>query len=108
MRDRTIDADRNDIEALIEAGRKREEASNSKTLDLWSRWIYAVCIGCGYTPRNVRIVYTKPARVLAGIPAAEDDARERSARRRTRTARATRRRVTQAVFDSAWNWSRAA
>ena len=96
--DLTSDAKRAEINAQIEAGRRREDASNMKTLDLWSRWTYAVCIGCGDEPKNVRTVYTTPARVLAGIPAAQDDAREQRVGRRSSTSRTMRRRVADLVY----------
>ena len=69
--------------------------SDAKNADLWTRWTYAVCIGCGPIAGKVRTVYTTPARVLAGIPAAEDDARNGAAGKQARTARATRQRVAQ-------------
>ncbi len=64
---------------LIEKGRQRQKGTDRHNSDLWGRWSYAVCIGCGWAPKNVRIVHTNPMRVLAGIPAAEDDARGRLA-----------------------------
>lgn len=77
---------------LIEAGRKRQEAENARTLKLWERWTYAVCIGCSVgEPKHVRVVHTTPARVLAGIPAAQDDARAMASVSRERHARASRR-----------------
>ena len=82
--DPTSDAKRAEINAQIEAGRKRQEASDAKTTDLWSRWTYAVCLGCGPIAGKVRTVYTTPARVLAGIPAAEDDARAQATASRNR------------------------
>lgn len=93
-RDITSDAKREETRALLEAGRKRQEAANAKTLSLWGRWTYAVCIGCGLgEPKNIRIVYTTPGRVLAGIPAAQDDAREQTAvQRNHRTKKVLRLR----------------
>lgn len=77
QQDPLSDAAHAQVRVQIEAGRKRQEAANSKTMGLWSRWTYAVCIGCSVgEPKNIRVVHTTPARVLAGIPAAEDDARE--------------------------------
>ena len=84
QQDATSDAKRAEINALIEAGQKRQDAANAKTLDLWSRWTYAVCIGCGPIAGKIRVVYTTPGRVLAGIPAAQDDAREQAAALRGR------------------------
>lgn len=66
-----------ETKALVEAGRKRQDAENARTMKLWTRWTYAVCLGCSLgEPRHIRVVHTTPARVLAGIPAAQDDARE--------------------------------
>ncbi|MBE7197256.1 MAG: hypothetical protein INR70_05585 [Parafilimonas terrae] len=73
---------------LVEAGRKRQDAENARTMKLWTRWTYAVCIGCSLgEPRHIRVVHTTPARVLAGIPAAQDDARERAMASRDRPLR---------------------
>ena len=84
QRDATSDAKHAELKARIEAGRKKHEAANAKTTGLWTRWSYAVCIGCGLgEPKTIRVVHTTPARVLAGIPAAEDDARELAIARRT-------------------------
>lgn len=75
--------------ALIEAGRRRQNAANARTTRLWTRWVYAVCIGCLIgEPRVIRIVHTSPVRVLAGIPAADDDAREQVMTSRIRHSRA--------------------
>jgi len=83
--DPTSDAAHAEVKARIEAGRKKQDAASSKTMGLWTRWTYAVCIGCGVgEPRNIRVVHTTPARVLAGISAAEDDARELAMAGRTR------------------------
>ena len=89
VKDPTSDAKRSEISAAIEAGQKRQAALNAKNTDLWARWTYAVCIGCGPIVGKVRIVYTTPARVLAGIPAAEDDARNKARGRQTGIAQAT-------------------
>ena len=92
QRDATSDAKHAELKARIEAGRKKQEAANARTMGLWTRWIYAVCIGCGAgEPRNIRIVHTTPARVLAGIPAADDDAREQAMASRYRSGRGTGR-----------------
>ena len=83
--DPTSDAAHAQVKARIEAGRKKQEVANAKTMGLWTRWTYAVCIGCGVgEPKNIRVVHTTPARVLVGIPAAEDDARELAMAGRTR------------------------
>jgi hypothetical protein len=88
QQDPTSDAANAETKARIEAGRKRQEAANARTMGLWTRWIYAVCIGCGAgEPRKIRIVHTTPARVLAGIPAADDDAREQAMASRYRGGR---------------------
>ena len=75
------DAKAEETKQAIERARERQKAVDQHNSDLWGRWIYAVCVGCGWTPRNVRIVYTNPSRVLIGIPAADDDARVRAAMR---------------------------
>lgn len=85
QQDLTSDDKTRELKARIEAGRKKQEAANAKTTGLWTRWTYAVCIGCGVgEPKNMHVVHTTPARVLAGIPAAEDDARELAMARRGR------------------------
>jgi len=77
QQDPTSDAKQAELKVRIEAGQKKQDAANARTMGLWTRWTYAVCIGCGVgEPKNLRIVHTTPERVLAGIPAAEDDARE--------------------------------
>lgn len=73
------DAKTEETKQLIARARERQNGIDRHNSDLWGRWVYAVCLGCGWTPKNVRIVHTNPVRVLAGIPAAEDDARDRSA-----------------------------
>ncbi|KAB1072619.1 hypothetical protein [Methylobacterium planeticum] len=60
---------------LIDLGRARQREVEERNTRIWKRWDYAVCIGCGPMPRRVRIVYTTPARVLAGFIAADDDER---------------------------------
>ena len=72
------DAKAEETKQAIERARERQKAVDQHNSDLWGRWIYAVCVGCGWTPKNVRIVHTNPSRVLIGIPAADDDARERA------------------------------
>lgn len=65
------------VRAVMATARKRQVAIDRQNTDLWSRWTHAVCLGCTPTPRGLRIVHTHPMRVLSGIPAARDDARER-------------------------------
>lgn len=72
------DAKAEETKQLIQRARERQKAVDQHNSDLWERWIYAVCVGCSWTPKNVRIVHTNPSRVLIGIPAAEDDKRERA------------------------------
>ncbi|GJE61594.1 hypothetical protein [Methylobacterium trifolii] len=60
---------------LFRRAKLRQGQIDRKNNALWTRWIFAVCVQCSITPKNVRIVYTNPIRVLAGIPAAMDDAR---------------------------------
>lgn len=76
--DPNSDTKAEETKQLIARAREKQKVVDKHNLDLWGRWEYAVCIGCGWTPENVRIVHTNPTRVLAGIPAAEDDARGRS------------------------------
>lgn len=64
-----------EIRALIEKARIRQQAIDRQNENLWARWTYAVCIGCGPVSGKIRTVRTNPLRVLMGIPAAEDDAR---------------------------------
>ena len=65
-----------EVKALIAEARKRQEVIDRQNTDLWSRWTYAVCVGCGPNPKRLRVVHTHPHRVLKGVPAAEDDMRE--------------------------------
>lgn len=76
--DITSDEKALEIKQLIAKAQERQKAVDRHNSGLWDRWVYAVCLGCGWAPKNVRIVHTNPTRVLAGIPAAEDDARGRS------------------------------
>ena len=62
------------IRALIEKARIRQQTVDRQNENLWARWTYAVCIGCGPVSGKIRTVRTNPLRVLMGIPAAEDDA----------------------------------
>ena len=62
----------------VEIGQQRQRAVDARNTKLWERWTLAICIGCGPLPVKYRVVYTTPARVLAGIPAADDDARRSS------------------------------
>ena len=82
--DATSDAKRAEISALIERAQRKQAVVDARNTQLWERWTYAVCVGCGPVPKNLRIVHTTPERVLAGIPAADDDARERAATARSR------------------------
>jgi hypothetical protein len=66
--------------AVTERALARQRVTDRRNNMLWERWTYAVCIGCGWVPRHLRVVHTYPLRVLAGIPAADDDVRERSGR----------------------------
>ncbi|WP_019903875.1 hypothetical protein [Methylobacterium sp. 77] len=66
-----------EIKAAIAEARKRQDGIDRQNTSLWLRWTYAVCIGCGPIPNGFRTVRTHPLRVLSGIPAAMDDARER-------------------------------
>jgi hypothetical protein len=69
-----------EIRAQLREGRKRQDAINASYRALMTRWSLAFCIGCEARPYKGRILHTYPLRVLAGIPATEDDARERRGR----------------------------
>ncbi|GJE15427.1 hypothetical protein [Methylobacterium marchantiae] len=71
-----------EIRAVIAEARKRQDGIDHQNTNLWLRWTYAVCLGCGPMPRAFRPVRTNPLRVLVGIPAAMDDARDRRRSRR--------------------------
>ena len=76
-----------EVRRLIEAGQARQRSADARNTRIWQRWDYAVCIGCGPMPKKFRIVYTTPARVLAGVLAADDDdARERESFKSSRLA----------------------
>lgn len=63
------------VKEWIDLAQKRQAAVDARNTKLWERWNLAVCIGCGPLLVKYRAVYTTPGRVLAGIPAGEDDAR---------------------------------
>lgn len=65
-----------EIRVLIAKARARQQAIDRQNERLWTRWSYAICIGCGPVSGKMRTVRTNPIRVLMGIPAAEDDARD--------------------------------
>ena len=75
--DITSDEKALEVKQLIAKAQERQKAVDRHNSGLWDRWVYAVCLGCGWAPKNVRIMHTNPSRVLMGISAAEDDARER-------------------------------
>ncbi|GEP04444.1 hypothetical protein [Methylobacterium oxalidis] len=62
-----------EVKRAIEIGQGRQREVDARNSRIWRRWDYAVCVGCGPMPRRFRIVYTTPARVLAGFIAADDD-----------------------------------
>lgn len=72
--DPTSDETAAETRRLIRLGQARQQAVDARNTRIWKRWDYAVCIGCGPMPKLLRIVYTTPARVLAGFLAADDDA----------------------------------
>lgn len=82
QRKSTSDEKAAEIRALIEKAKIRQQGIDRQNENLWTRWTYAVCIGCGPISGKVRGVRTNPLRVLAGIPAAEDDARANRGKRR--------------------------
>ena len=69
-----------EVRRAIQEGQARQRATDARNERVWRRWDYAVCIGCGPMPKKFRIVYTTPARVLAGFIAADDDDRQRAHR----------------------------
>ena len=71
-----------EVRAAIAEARKRQDRIDRENTNLWLRWTYAVCIGCGPMPRTFRPVHTHPLRVLSGVPAALDDERDRRKSRR--------------------------
>ena len=71
-----------EVRAAIAEARRRQDRIDRENTDLWLRWTYAVCIGCGPMPRTFRPVHTHPLRVLSGVPAALDDERDRRKSRR--------------------------
>lgn len=75
------DKQADEIRENLAKARKRQVAIDHHNSSLWTRWTHAVCLGCDPTPKGIRIVHTYPHRVLIGIPAAEDDARERRGER---------------------------
>lgn len=64
-----------EIRRSIELGQARQRGVDARNTRIWRRWDFAVCIGCGPMPKGFRMVYTTPARVLAGFIAADDDER---------------------------------
>ena len=77
QREAVSDARAAETKRLIAKARKQQALIDQRNTDLWARWTFAVCIGCSPRAKGLRIVQTNPLRVLAGIPAAEDDARQR-------------------------------
>ena len=69
-----------EVRQAIERGQARQRAVDERNTRIWRRWDFAVCIGCGPVPKGFRMVYTTPARVLAGFIAADDDERQRGLR----------------------------
>lgn len=78
--DRSLTSDEQaaQVKEWIDMAQKRQAAVDARNTKLWERWNLAVCIGCGPLPVKYRAVYTTPGRVLAGIPAGDDDARRSS------------------------------
>lgn len=73
--DATSDEKAAELKKAIERGQARQRATDERNTRIWRRWDFAVCIGCGPVPKGFRVVYTTPARVLAGFIAADDDER---------------------------------
>lgn len=74
----TSDEKAEEVSRLIEKAKIRQRATDAHNTRIWKRWDFAVCIGCGPMPKGFRVVYTNPARVLAGVLAADDDDRRRT------------------------------
>lgn len=79
--DATSDEKAAEIRRLIKQAQARQQAVEARNTRIWRRWDYAVCVGCGPSPKGLRAVYTTPARVLAGFLASDDDAARRTVRR---------------------------
>lgn len=69
-----------EVRKAIQLGQERQRGVDERNTRIWRRWDFAVCIGCGPAPKGFRMVYTTPARVLAGFIAADDDERQRGLR----------------------------
>jgi hypothetical protein len=74
--DATSDEKAAETRRAIDRGQARQRTVDERNTRIWRRWDFAVCIGCGPIPKGFRIVYTTPARVLAGFIAADDDERQ--------------------------------
>lgn len=59
----------------IRRGQAAQRARDRASDELMARWEFAICVGCGPSPKTFRRVWTNPLRVLAGISASEDDKR---------------------------------
>ena len=73
--DATSDEKAAELKMAIEHAQARQRATDERNTRIWRRWDFAVCVGCGPVPKGFRMVYTTPARVLAGVIAADDDDR---------------------------------
>lgn len=65
-----------ELSEAIRRGQERQQARDRATDELFERWQFAVCVGCNVVNKPFRRVWTNPLRVLAGIPASEDDKRQ--------------------------------
>lgn len=73
---KTDDQKQADAIEAIRRGQERQRARDQATDELFARWEFAVCLGCGPSLKPARRVWTNPVRVLAGISASEDDKRQ--------------------------------
>ena len=65
-----------EVQQNLKAAQERRRARDNASNDLMTRWEFAICIGCNEFGKPFRRVWTNPLRVLAGIPALEDDKRQ--------------------------------
>lgn len=65
-----------ELQRNIRAGEEKQRTRDRASNDLMTRWDFAICIGCNTFAKPFRRVWTNPLRVLAGIPATEDDKRQ--------------------------------
>ena len=72
---KTEEQTRAEVVENIRRGEQAQRARDRAADELMARWEFAVCVGCNASLKPFRRVWTNPLRVLAGIPALEDDKR---------------------------------